>query len=87
MLPASLTGLFAGALAAALDGAFAAALVGAFAAMLEAGLTGCATSFLPRPSSATGLRGPWLDVVGEDALIYFWSRNLLGICCIQDLFL
>jgi hypothetical protein len=34
--------------------------VGALAAALAAGLTGCATSFLPRPSSATRSRGPWL---------------------------
>jgi hypothetical protein len=27
---------------------------------LAAGLAGCITSFSPRPSSATGSRGPWL---------------------------
>jgi hypothetical protein len=32
----------------------------ALAAALVAGLAGCTTSFSPRPSSATGLRGPWL---------------------------
>jgi hypothetical protein len=83
-LPTSLTEAFAGALAAALVGAFAAALAGAFAVALAAGLTGFATSFLPRPSSATGSRAPGYDVIGEDAPIcfYFWSRNLLQICCI-----
>jgi hypothetical protein len=30
------------------------------AGALAAALTGCATSFSPRPSSATGSRGPWL---------------------------
>jgi hypothetical protein len=51
-LPATLAGAFAGVLAAGLAGALAAALV--------AGLIGCSTSFLPRPSSATGSRGPWM---------------------------
>jgi hypothetical protein len=41
-------------------GALAAGLAGALATALAAGLTGCSTSFLPRPSSATGSRGPWL---------------------------
>jgi hypothetical protein len=35
-------------------------LAGALAAALAAGLTGCTTSFSPRPSSATGSRGSWL---------------------------
>jgi hypothetical protein len=35
-------------------------LAGALAA-LAAGLTGCITSFSPRPSLATGSRGPWLQ--------------------------
>jgi hypothetical protein len=48
-LPAALTGAFVGALAAGLAGA-----------LLAAGLAGCATSFSPHPSSATGSRGPWL---------------------------
>jgi hypothetical protein len=43
---------------AALAGAFAGALAAALAAGLAAGLAGCATSFSPRPSSATGSRGP-----------------------------
>jgi hypothetical protein len=47
-----LAGVFAGALVAGLAGALAAALA--------VGLTGCITSFSPRPSSATGSRGPWL---------------------------
>jgi hypothetical protein len=34
-------------------------LAGALAAALAAELTGCATSFSPRPSSATWSRGPW----------------------------
>jgi hypothetical protein len=51
-LPAALAGAFAGALAAR--------LAGALAATLAAGLASCTTSFSPRPSSATGSRGPWL---------------------------
>jgi hypothetical protein len=35
-------------------------LAGALAAALAAGLTGCTTSFSPRPSSDTGSRGSWL---------------------------
>jgi hypothetical protein len=46
-------------------------LAGALAAALAAGLTGCATLFSPRPSSATGSRGPGYDVTGEDAPICF----------------
>jgi hypothetical protein len=41
-------------------GALATGLAGALAAALAAGLTSCATSFSPRPSPATGSRGPWL---------------------------
>jgi hypothetical protein len=78
-LPTALAGAFAGALAAGLAGALAAALA--------AGLSGCTTSFLPRPSSATGSRDPSYDVGGKDTPFYSWSRNLLQICCIQDLFL
>jgi hypothetical protein len=44
--------------AGAFAGALAAGLAGALAAALAAGLTGCTTSFSPRPSSATGSRGP-----------------------------
>jgi hypothetical protein len=51
-LPATLAGVFAGALAAGLARALAAALA--------VGLTGYASSFSPRRSSATGSRGPWL---------------------------
>jgi hypothetical protein len=35
-------------------------LAGALAATLATGLTGCITSFSPRPSSTTGSRGPRL---------------------------
>jgi hypothetical protein len=41
-------------------GALATGLAGVLAAALAAGLTSCATSFSPRPSSATESRGPWL---------------------------
>jgi hypothetical protein len=47
-------------LPAVLAGALAAGLTRGLAAALAAGLTGCTTSFSPRPSSATGSRGPWL---------------------------
>jgi hypothetical protein len=51
-IASNMAGVFARALAAGLAGALAAALA--------AGLTGYTTSFSPHPSSATGLRGPWL---------------------------
>jgi hypothetical protein len=70
------------ALAGALAGALAAGLAGALATAFAAGLAGCITLFSPRPSSATGSRGPLLDVVGEDVQIYFWSRSLQLIYCI-----
>jgi hypothetical protein len=47
-------------LAGAFVGVLATGLPGALAAALAAGLAGCATSFSPHPSSATGSRGPWL---------------------------
>jgi hypothetical protein len=62
-------------------------LAGALAAAMAAGLTGCITSFSPRPSSATGSRDPGYGVVGEDVPICSWSRNLPRIYYIQDLFL
>jgi hypothetical protein len=84
---------------AALLAALPSALAGAFAGALAAGLLEhwlqrwqqdwpaallCFCLDLPQPS---GRGDPGYDVVGEDALIYFWSKNLLQICCIQDLFL
>jgi hypothetical protein len=45
-------------------------------------LTGCTTSFSPRPSSASGSRGPWLRRRWQGIPIYSFSRNLLRICCI-----
>jgi hypothetical protein len=47
-------------LVAALDAVLAAGLVVGLATAFAAGLTGCITSFSPRPSSATGSRGPLL---------------------------
>jgi hypothetical protein len=44
----------------AVAGALATGLAGALAAAFAAGLTGYATLFSPRPSSATGSRGPYL---------------------------
>jgi hypothetical protein len=48
------------ALAGAFAGALATGLAGALAAALAEVLAGCTTSFSPRPSSATGSRGPRL---------------------------
>jgi hypothetical protein len=59
MLVALMVALLA-ALAGAFAGALAAGLAGALAAALAVGLTGCATSFSLRPSSATESRGPLL---------------------------
>jgi hypothetical protein len=39
-------------------------LVGALAATLAARLTGCTTSFSPRPSSSTGSWDPAYDIIG-----------------------
>jgi hypothetical protein len=48
-------------------------------------LTGCTTSFSPRPSSATGSRGPWLRRRWRGRSNLLLER--LRICCIRDLFL
>jgi hypothetical protein len=47
-------------LSAVLAVALAGGLVPALVVALAAGLAGCTTSFSPRPSSATGSRGPLL---------------------------
>jgi hypothetical protein len=74
-------------LAGAFAKALTAGLAGTLAAALAAGLTGCTTPFSPRPLQPLARGDPGCGVVGEDVPICSWSRNLLRIYCIQDLFL
>jgi hypothetical protein len=77
-LPQALAEAFAGALAAGLAGALAARQRDWPATLLR---------FRHNLLQPPGRGDPGYDVAGEDATICFWSRNLLRICCIQDLFL
>jgi hypothetical protein len=64
-------------------------LAAGLAAALATALTGCTTSFSPPPLQRR-VEGECCRCGGDDeeiALTYSWSRNLMPIYCILDLFL
>jgi hypothetical protein len=62
-------------------------LAGALATTLAAGLAGFTNHFCLNLLQPPSRGDPGYDVAGEDAPIFFWSKNLLRICCIRSLFL